>query len=430
MNIYFSGIGGVGIGALAEIAHSAGYGVCGSDMQPSPLSKNLENLGIEIHYGNQNGDFLEQKFIKNNIEMFVYTAALPSDHPELLKAKELGLKIAKRDELLNQIIEEKNLKLIAVSGTHGKTTTTGMLIWTFKQLKIPVSWSVGATLSFGKSGFFDPESHFFIYEADEFDRNFLHFSPFISLITSIDHDHTDIYKTEQEYFEAFADFAKQSDFTITWKDQHSEIFEKINNKAILKYADKNLKLLGEHNRKNATLVLEALDFIASNDKTFCEDYHQKSLQALNNFPGTDRRFEKITDGIYSDYGHHPVEIRSTLELAKELVDKNGFSGISLIYQPHQNVRQHEVKNDYTPEIFNDANEILWLPTFLSRENPNLAIISPEELSQKVSDKTQIFEMTNQLINKIEELQKNNRLILAMSAGSLDGFIRENFKQDI
>lgn len=428
MNIYFSGIGGVGIGSLAEIAHSAGYAVCGSDIQPSPLSKSLESSGIEVSYGTQNGDFLKQKFIENGVEWFVYTAALPADHPELLMARKLGLKITKRDELLNKIIEEKDLKLLAISGTHGKTTTTGMTVWVFKQLGIPVSWSVGATLSFGKSGFFDPESKFFVYEADEFDRNFLHFSPFVSLITSIDHDHTDIYKTEGEYFKAFTDFARQSDFTIAWRDQHGEIFEQIRNKAILREVTPELTLPGEHNRKNATLVLEALDFIASSGFKMPENYFEKAVLALNNFPGTDRRFEEITSGIYSDYGHHPVEIRSTLELAQEVTQKAGFSGISLIYQPHQNVRQHEVIAKYTPEVFKNAREVLWLPTYLSRENPELEVLSPEQLSEKISNKTEIFKMNEQLFKRINELQNQNRLIIAMSAGSLDAWVRQNFKK--
>ena len=425
MNIYFSGIGGVGIGALAEIAKSAGYNVFGSDLQPSPLSKNLEEAGVEIHYGEQNGDFLKNKFIQSGVDWFVYTAALPVDHPESLAAKKLGIKITKRDELLNEIIQEKNLKLIAISGTHGKTTTTGMMIWTLKQLGVPASWSVGTTLSFGKSGFFNPESKLFIYEADEFDRNFLHFSPFVSLITSIDHDHTDIYKTPDEYFTAFSDFAKQSDFVISWSDQHAEIFNSIQNKAILKNTDSKITLPGKHNRRNATLVLEALDFIYSQGFDLGGDYFSKAIAAINDFPGTDRRFERIAEGIYSDYGHHPIEIAATLEMAKEVAEHQGFSGISLIYQPHQNIRQHEVRTEYTQEVFRNANDVLWLPTYLSRENPDLEILTPEQLSYNIAEKTELFDIDDKLHSRIKELRKQNRLVLAMSAGSLDSWLRKN-----
>lgn len=431
MNIYFSGIGGVGIGALASIAHSAGYGVFGSDQNSSLIIEELSKKNIEIEIGRQNGDFLKNKFIENGIDWFVYTAALPKNHPELLMAKKLGIKISKRDELLNEIITSKNLKLVAISGTHGKTTTTGMVIWIFKQLGIPMSWSIGTTISFGESGFFDPQSEYFIYEADEFDRNFLHFTPAVSLITSIDHDHTDIYKTEADYFEAFSQFGEQSDFIISWKDQHPEIFKNLQNKVILNQPDEEITLPGIHNRKNASLAVEALDYLVETQNLKVpKDFYKKSIEAINNFPGTNRRFERITENIYSDYGHHPKEIQATLQMAKEIAEKKGFSGISLIYQPHQNVRQIEVQDEYTPEVFENANEIIWLPTYLSRENPDFEILSPELLSRKISEKTQILDFSKneqQLLDKINQFKNENRLILAMSAGSLDGWIRKSIK---
>ena len=162
MNIYLSGIGGVGIGALADIAESAGYTIFGSDRNNSMMVEKLKKKNIDIEIGNQDGSFLKTKFIENGVDWFVYTAALPKDHPEIKMAKSLGIKITKRDELLNYIIEQKKLKLIAISGTHGKTTTTGMMIWVLKQLGVPVSWSIGTTLTFGDSGYFDPKSDFCI----------------------------------------------------------------------------------------------------------------------------------------------------------------------------------------------------------------------------------------------------------------------------
>lgn len=192
MRIYFSGIGGVGIGPLAEIALDAGYDVYGSDREASPMTKSLQKRDVQISF-DQSGDFLRSEHEKSPFDWFVYTAALPDDHPELVLAKQLGIKTGKRDELLAHIIADKKLKLIAVAGTHGKTTTTSMLVWAFQQLNIPASYSVGSTLSFGPSGRFDPASQFFIYECDEFDKNFLHFQPWLSIITSIDYDHPDTY---------------------------------------------------------------------------------------------------------------------------------------------------------------------------------------------------------------------------------------------
>lgn len=157
MNIYFSGIGGVGIGPLAEIACDAGYDVTGSDLNESLITKELRDRGIVIN-NLQDGVFLKTQHSEKPIDWFVYTSALPDNHPELLQARELGIKTAKRDELLAYIISDKKLKLIAIAGTHGKTTTTGMMVWTLQQLNIPVSYSIGTTISFGPSGKFDPNS--------------------------------------------------------------------------------------------------------------------------------------------------------------------------------------------------------------------------------------------------------------------------------
>ena len=428
MNIYFSGIGGVGIGPLAELAASAGHKVFGSDSAKSLTTDRLERQNFDISIGKQDGDFLQKIHQTQNIDWFVYTAALPADHPELVLAQELGLKNSKRDELLNHLIEEKNLKLIAVSGTHGKTSTTGMLIWAFKQLGIPASWSIGTTINFGEAGFFNPKSEYFIYEADEFDRNFLHFSPFVSLITSIDYDHTDIYKTPEEYLEAFIEFAAQSEFTMSWKDQNGDIFKDIENKVLMTETDPEIVLPGEHSKRNATLVIEALDYIESfNPGQFGEDLRQKAIGVVNNFPGIDRRFERISDGIYSDYGHHPVEIKATLQMAREVAEQNGLDGVALVYQPHQNIRQVEVQDEYTDDVFENSDKIIWLPTYLSRENPDLEILTPDFLTRKIDgDKVKFTDLNEDLVAEIAKLKDKNYLVLAMSAGTLDGWVRDNF----
>jgi UDP-N-acetylmuramate--alanine ligase len=205
----------VGIGPLAEIAHDAGYTVQGSDATEGILTRELRGRGIAIAIG-QDGEFLLACHNQTPIDWFVHTSALPDNHPELVLARQLGIKTAKRDELLAQIIQEKNLKLIAIAGTHGKTTTTGMMVWVMQQLGMPVSYSVGSTLSFGSSGKYVPDSQYFVYECDEFDRNFLHFTPHLSLITSIDYDHPDTYPTETSYLAAFHEFITKSDMAIMW----------------------------------------------------------------------------------------------------------------------------------------------------------------------------------------------------------------------
>lgn len=417
MNIYFSGIGGVGIGPLAQIARDAGNTVQGSDPSESLTTRKLQAQGVAVDT-NQDGTFLQACHDAQPIDWLVYTASLPSDHPELLLAKKLGIKTSKRDELLAHIIQEKNLKLIAVAGTHGKTTTTGMLVWAFKQLGLPVSYSVGSTLSFGTSGAFDPDSEYFIYECDEFDRNFLHFSPYLSVITSIGYDHPDVFPTEDDYIQAFRQFMNQSDLTIMWQADGNKVHATAGDGWTLRENEvQPIKLAGEHNRQNATLVLKALEYLRVADPA-------QAREILSRFPGTDRRFEKLADNLYSDYGHHPSEIAATLQMARELSDH-----VVLVYQPHQNVRQHEIKDQYV-HCFELADTIYWLPTYLSRENPQLPILTPQELSQNVTnrDAIQFADLDDSLWQHIQSARESGSLVLAMGAGSIDAWLRSNLSK--
>jgi UDP-N-acetylmuramate--alanine ligase len=413
MNIYFSGFGGVAIGPLAEIALDAGYTVTGSDANESLMTKRLSARGITITT-NQDGTFLSESHSTTPYDWFVYTAALPDTHPELVRAKELGIKTAKRDELIAHIIAEKNLKLIAISGTHGKTTTTGMIVWSLLQQNVPVSYSVGTTLSFGPSGAFNPESEYFIYECDEFDRNFLHFSPYLSLITSLDYDHPDTYPTESDYKAAFRRFINQSSHTVLWERDAQYINSYFPNAWTLRGDEvASLTLPGIHMRANGTLALKALEYLRIGDDG-------SNRAALNAFPGTDRRFEKLGDNLYTDYGHHPAEIAATLQLARELSDY-----VVLVYQPHQNVRQHEIAEQYTDATFDAANELYWLPTYLTREDPTLEVLTPQTLTQQLKrgNSLHLAELNDALWRDIQVHRSRGHLVLCMGAGTIDSWVR-------
>lgn len=411
MNIYFSGIGGVGLGALAELAQDAGHHVQGSDTTESLMTKELSERGIAINM-KQKGAFLQAIHNKTPLDYFVYTAALPDDHTELQMARDLGIKTVKRDELLRIIIAEKNLKLLAVSGTHGKTTTTAMLIWAFKQLGVPVSYCVGTTISYGSSGFYDPQSEYFVYECDEFDRNFLAFNPFISLITSIDYDHPDTYGTPEDYMTAFRQFMDQSGHTIMWHNDGVLVHANEADGWVLQANEvAALSLPGEHNRRNATLALKLLE------KLQIPGDH---ITALNGFPGSNRRFEQIAPNLYSDYGHHPTEIAATLQMARELNDH-----VVLVYQPHQNTRQHEIRAQYA-DCFGLAEEVYWLPTYLTREDPTLPILTPEQLTEDISNReiVRIISSTDDLWGMMQQSRAEGKLVLVMGAGSIDSWLRD------
>lgn len=414
MNIYFSGIGGVGIGPLAEIAKDAGHVTVGSDLVDGLVTEELRNRGIVVTIG-QDGAFLKEQHQLTPFDWFVYTAALPANHPELNAARELGIRTGKRDEFLAEFLQQHNFKLIAASGTHGKTTTTGMMVWAMQQLGIPVSYSVGTTLPFGPSGAFDPKSEYFVYECDEYDRNMLHFSPFLSLLTSIDYDHPDTYPTEEDYKAAFRQYTQQSAQTIAWKKDLDYIEQPATQHIWALDTDEVLQsgVIGQHNRRNATLVYKALEYLGVSET-------EKSKLAIDSFPGTDRRFEKLGENLYSDYGHHPEEIAATLQLARELSDH-----VVLVYQPHQNWRQHFIKDSYTNQ-FELADTVYWLPTYLTRENPDQPILSPQDLTAHLTNKDALHyeELGRSLWNAIQQHRASGKLVVCMGAGTIDEWVRE------
>ena len=372
--------------------------------------ENFEHHGITVKIG-QSAELVEAEHGVHQIDWFVYTAALPNDHPELMKARELGIRTSKRDELLSHIIAEKGLKLIAVSGTHGKTTTTGMLVWALKQLDVPVSYSIGSTISFGPSGQYEPASEYFVYECDEFDKNFLHFNPHLSLVTSIGYDHSDTYPTKDEYRQSFSQFVSQSSHTIGWRHDFKHLTD-LPTDSLWQLQDAevvDVKLAGEHNRRNATLVLKGLEYLGLSH----------SSEIIESFPGTNRRFEKLADNLYTDYGHHPTEIAATLQMSREISDN-----VVLVYQPHQNVRQYEIKGLYR-NCFNDAEQVYWLPTYLSREDPDLAVLTPLELTADLANRdiVHISELDDSLWSNVEKHRENGKLVLFMGAGSIDSWVR-------
>ena len=410
MNIYFSGIGGVGLGPLAEIAHDAGYSVVGSDPKPGLMTNQLHDRGVTVG-ADQSGAFLRASHAEHPIDWLVYTSALPATHPELVTARELGIKTTKRDELLAHIIAEKHLKLIAVAGTHGKTTTSSLFVWAFQQLGIPISYSVGTTLSFGTSGKYDPESEYFVYECDEYDRNFLQFHPFLAVIPALSYDHPDTYPTQDDYNAAFQTFLSQSQASIVW-EREAVLLGNLPHAWVLNDHDvASVTLAGDHIRRNASLVVKAFERLTIDGDV---------VGALNSFPGADRRFEELADNLYTDYAVHPREIAATIAMAHELNEH-----VVAVYEPHQNVRQHEVADGYTAEIFDQADDVYWLPTYLTREDPELETLTPAQLTKNIPrEKRHIAALNEHLWSDIQRHRDAGHLVLCMGAGTIDGWLRE------
>jgi UDP-N-acetylmuramate--alanine ligase len=431
MHIYFSGIGGVGIGPLAIIAKQAGYEVSGSDLREGEFIKYLRTQGIDDINIGQSREQLIEAHSKKPIDWFVYSSALPKTnphHPELQYCQEMGIKISKRDELLNKIIEEKQLKLIAIAGTHGKTTTTSMVVWLFKKLGLPVSYSLGAKISFGDMGAYDSKSEYFVYECDEFDRNFLAFHPFISVISGVAYDHHEIFPTEDIYQSAFRDFIAQSDSVVMWQEDHFKLNLRTDSKFTTEDYDnqqiEQILLPGLYNRRDAWLACRAVQKITS-------DYTEKLIEYISLFPGVARRFERITENLYTDDAHTPEKIIGCMSVAREMAGRTKQK-IIIVYEPLTNRRMHYLGPDHH-SVFEGANAIYWVPSYLAREDPQQQILSPEELIKHLkSDLRAIakpMKLDGALKVVIEHHLQAGDMVVAMAgggAGSLDEWLRKEF----
>jgi len=429
MHIYFSGIGGTAIGPLALIAKQAGFEVSGSDKQDSQYVQYLRKHGIEnIHIG-QGRENIQAVYEAKPIDWFVYTSALPlenPDAPELLYCTEMGIKTSKRDELLNLILQEKGLKLVAVAGTHGKTTTTAMAIWLLRQLGIPLSYSVGAKIPFGEMGQYEEGSEYFVYEADEFDRNFLAFEPHVSLITGVSWDHHEVFPTREDYQEAFREFIGQSQHTFAWQEDADYLGLAASDVVtVLDSSDRrifNIRLLGLYNRLDAWLVAQAVHRITNEPL-------DKLLDHLADFPGLSRRMEQLATDLYTDYAHTPEKIRGAMSVATEMAADKGQKVI-VVYEPLTNRRQHYMLNDYK-DCFTGASKVYWVPSYLAREDPNQRIIPPEELISHLDDPSIAVpaEMDGKLHQAIQQHLNQGDLVIGMAGGgggSLDEWLRKEF----
>jgi UDP-N-acetylmuramate--alanine ligase len=431
MHIFFSGIGGAALGPLAMMARQAGHEVSGSDKQDSLYLDNLRGYGIEPYVG-QTHEAIAALHARKPIDWLVYSSAIPKEnpeHPELVFAENAGIRHSKRDELLNQIITDNNLKLLAVAGTHGKTTTTALMIWLFKQLGITISYSVGAKIPFGAMGHFDPVSEYFVYECDEFDYNFLSFSPHRAIISGIGWDHHEIFPTREAYNQAFQKFIGQSKRTLLWDRDLKALemqpngridIEPINNPAIDK-----INLRGRFNREDAWLVMKAVHEIAGVPLDQLQGH-------IEHFPGLKQRMELLVPNLYTNYAHTPEKIRGGMSVAQEITAETGQK-IVVIYEPLTNRRQHHIKEEYQ-DSFAAAAKIYWIPTYMAREDRKLPVLSPKDLIPFLSNAeiAEPAELNNTLLEKIKQHLADGDLVVAIGAsggGSLDEWLRARFKPE-
>ncbi|MYB39750.1 hypothetical protein F4X86_00430 [Candidatus Saccharibacteria bacterium] len=266
----------------------------------------------------------------------------------------------------------------------------------------------------------EPGSRWFVYEADEFDRNFLSFKPRLSLIAGIDHDHPEVFPTMEDYTDAFRRFVDQSEQVVIGRHDAEVLYPERNWLARVetpqtKPPPAGLKLAGEVNRQNATLALAGGRAVLPDAK------EEELIAALNRFPGSWRRFEELSAGLYTDYAHNPVKIAGCLQRAEEL-----GKPVVVVYEPHSNQRQHLVKDQYR-DLFKNVKRLYWLPTFLTREDPELPVLNPADFIKTLSNRqiASPAKMNRELRTAIERELAAGSIVVGMSASGLDGWLREN-----
>jgi UDP-N-acetylmuramate--alanine ligase len=406
--IHFIGIGGIGISAIARLFVYYGKQVSGSDNEESLVTKELKELGVDIKIGQR------KENISNDVDLVVYTIAIPETNEELVCAKEKGIETLSYPKMLSVI--SKNMLTVAVSGTHGKTTTTAMLSKILIENDLDPTVIVGSLLKDVNSNLIVGKSQYFIVEACEYKRSFLNLYPKILIITNIDNDHLDYYKNINDIQSAFRELAERvpKDGYIICNSNDENIKPVIKNLEtnIVNYNDikidnLELKFPGQHYKDDALA-----SFCVANILKIEKD---NILKSLKNFNGTWRRFEmkgKTKNGtiVYDDYGHHPTEIKATLSGFKEMYPSQKRV---VFFQPHTFSRTKLLLNEFS-KSFDDADIVYILPIYKSREQFDPSI-SSEMLVSKIQNAKHIKdEDVCNLINTFD----NNTVVLMIGAGDI------------
>ncbi len=414
--VHFVGVGGIGMSALAQLYLHKGKTVSGSDLGESPTTNLLKEKGLQIFIGHNKAN------VSVDTDLIIYSDAVPKDNVERVRAKELHIGEKSYFEALGEFANQ--YELVAVSGAHGKTTTTAMLIDMFEEADLDPLGIVGSLRAKTKSNFRAGEGNYFIVEADEYMRHFLQFEPKILVITNIDRDHLDYYKDLNDIQSAFNDLINKvpkNGFVVCNPNDENLIpalvgvtAQVIDYTKFLEMAGElKLKVTGEHNRKNVAAALALADSMGFN--------MEKAKNALENFSGTWRRFEykgKMKSGaiVYDDYAHHPAEIAATLSGAREAFpDKE----ITIIFQPHLYSRTKLLLNDFA-EALSKADYVILADIYAAREKLDESI-SSKILTEKVKEKNEKVKYFESF-EKIEEYLRENAVegdvLITMGAGDI------------
>lgn len=440
VHVHFIGIGGISMSGLAEILLKEHFVISGSDNKESPLTDHLEKAGATIFYGQRASNIIE------GIDVVVYTAAIHEDNEEYQAAVAKGLPMLSRAELLGQLMTNYDTP-IAISGTHGKTTTTSMLSHILLAGELDPTISVGGILKAIGGNIRVGNSEIFVTEACEYTNSFLHFFPKISVILNIDEDHLDFFKDLEDIRHSFRKFAEllPKDGTLVINGDIERLDEltqglacniiTYGNDSSLDYSATNimhnrqgetsfdfvkggtfvsrisLSVNGDHNVSNALAALAVADILGISAST--------SQTGLKDFHGTNRRFEYKGefDGVtvIDDYAHHPTEIKASLTAAKHYPHRE----IWCIFQPHTYTRTKALFPEFV-EALSHTDHIILADIYAARETDTLGVSSKDiadELKANGSD-AYYFTTFEEIENFCHEKCQKGDLLITMGAGDV------------
>lgn len=430
-SIYFIGIGGIGMSALAHYFVSQGAKVSGYDRNKTELTKELENIGVEISY-DEKKDFLEDV---QNIQLAIFTPAINPKNIYFEYFKKSKVPLLKRSQILGEIT--KSLDTIAVAGTHGKTTTSSIIAHILRSDKKDGLCFIGGITSNYKANFSIGEGNFSVVEADEYDRSFMNLFPNTIVLTSMDADHLDVYENKDSLVEAFKDFTNllsdnkklivEENISHFFEKNLSYGFKKDNDLQIINiqikeglylfdivfknqiYENFVFKMPGSYNLLNA-----AGSILACLINGITVESIKKGLQS---YTGVKRRFDvhlSLPKLIYiDDYAHHPKEIDSLLGAVKSFYPQKFVVGV---FQPHLFSRTRDFM-DYFAESLSGFDQIFLLPIYPAREAPIMGVDS-SVLMQKIKNNNK------RIINSVSELfsflnPDLDMVLLTIGAGDID-----------
>ncbi|HEY9220553.1 MAG TPA: UDP-N-acetylmuramate--L-alanine ligase [Lutibacter sp.] len=426
-SVYFVGIGGIGMSAIANYFRSNGKNVAGYDRVSTKITKSLEDMGIAVHF-EDSLDLIPSEFKDNQHTIVVYTPAIPKNNLELNYFLEHDFTVLKRSEILGEIT--KNTFCLAVAGTHGKTTTSTILGHILKEAGVNATSFLGGISENYNSNLILGGDEISVVEADEFDRSFLKLSPNIACITSMDADHLDIYGEKAELEKSFMDFADKVSETLVIRKGLPLKGKTFGIEEGADYDAKNLKvqegayifdvkspseiienikinLPGKHNVLNAVAALAMANIFGVSLQVIAE--------ALLTFKGIERRFSyKIkTENLVliDDYAHHPTEINAVVDSVREMYPTKKIAGI---FQPHLYSRTRDFIDDFAASL-SRFDELILLDIYPARELPIDGVTSSWLLDKITIGKKQISSKEN-LVKNV--LNLDSQVIVMIGAGDI------------